>query len=143
MIRGYAQAKKTYKALELFQELQREGLCATSATGGTFNSILDVIVRELADPAALREITDDMHNGSVAPDVATYSILIKANCNAGQLESAVARFRQLRSRGLAFDEVAFNTLLLACTKAEKVAAAEEILGEMRSIGMAPTHVTIS
>merc|ERR1719401_3408196 len=84
-----------------------------------------------------------MQSASVAPDVATYSILLKASCNAGQLDSACALFRQCRGQGLAFDEVAFNTLLLACSKAEQVSMADEILAEMQSIGMAPTQVTIS
>merc|ERR1740121_96450 len=102
-----------------------------------------MMVRQLADPKRLEEIVEDMRAASVAPDVATYSILIKASYNAGHVDSAVKLFRQLRSHGLAFDEVAFNTLLLACSKAEQLEEAEEILGEMRVIGMAPTHVTVS
>merc|ERR1719221_962584 len=84
-----------------------------------------------------------MRAASVSPDVATYSILMKASCNAGQLDSAISLFRQCRSHGLAFDEVAFNTLLLACSKAEQVSMADEILAEIRSVGVAPTQVTIS
>jgi len=140
MIRGYAHARKPHKALQLYKEMQRDGIEATTFT---FNSILDIMVRQLADPVHLQEVVDDMHKADVPPDVVTYSILIKASCNAGQLQSAISLFRQLRSHGLAFDEVAFNTLLLACSKAEQLAEAEEILGEMRAIGMAPTHVTIS
>jgi len=140
MIRGYAQAKKPHKALEMYQRMRTEGIEATAVT---FNSVLDILVRQLADPAQLQEIVDDMHRSSVKPDVVTYSILIKASCNAGQVDNALALFRRLRGEGLAFDEVAFNTLLLACSKAEQLVEAEEILGEMRAIGMAPTHVTIS
>lgn len=140
MIRGHAQAKKPHKALEMYQRMRTEGIEATAVT---FNSVLDILVRQLADPAQLQEIVDDMHRSSVKPDVVTYSILIKASCNAGQVENALALFRRLRGQGLAFDEVAFNTLLLACSKAEQLVEAEEILGEMRAIGMAPTHVTIS
>jgi len=140
MIRGFAHAKKPHKALEMYQHMRTEGIEATAVT---FNSVLDILVRQLADPSQLQEIVDDMHRSSIKPDVVTYSILIKASCNAGQVESALALFRQLRGQGLAFDEVAFNTLLLACSKAEQLVEAEEILGEMRAIGMAPTHVTIS
>lgn len=140
MIRGYAQAKKPHKALQLYKQMRQQG---TEATAATFNSVLDIMVRQLADPAHLQEVVQDMHEAKVPPDVVTYSILIKASCNAGQVESAVKLFRQLRSHGLAFDEVAFNTLLLACSKAEQLEEAEEILGEMRAIGMAPTHVTVS
>lgn len=140
MIRGCAHSKQPVKALEFYRCMQAEGVQATAVT---FNSVLDMMVRQLADPARLEEVVEDMRKASVSPDVATYSILIKASCNAGQVDSAVSLFRQLRSRGLAFDEVAFNTLLLACSKAEQVEMADEILGEMRSIGLAPTQVTIS
>merc|ERR1719384_2856808 len=140
MIRGYAQSKHPARALELYRRMQAEDVQATAVT---FNSVLDIMVRQLADPARLEEIVEDMRAASVAPDVATYSILIKASCNAGQLSSAISLFRQLRSHGLAFDEVAFNTLLLACSKAGEVEQAEEILGEMRTVGMTPTHVTTS
>merc|ERR1719343_649682 len=140
LIRGFANAKKPHKALQLYQQMRREG---TEATAVTFNSILDVIARQVSNPAQLQEIVDDMHRASVQPDVATYSILIKASCNAGQVVGALSLFRQLRGRGLAFDEVAFNTLLLACSKAEMLTDAEEILAEMRAVGVAPTNVTVS
>lgn len=140
MIRGYAHVKKPVKALALYKRMQADGIQATAVT---FNSVLDIMVRQLADPARLQEVVEDMRAASVSPDVATYSILIKASCNAGQIESAISLFRQLRSHGLAFDEVAFNTLLLACSKADQVDMADEILGEMRSIGLSPTQVTIS
>merc|ERR1719277_1162266 len=140
MIRGYAYSKQPVQALAFYRRMQAEGIQATAIT---FNSVLDMMVRQFSDPARLQEVMDDMQSASVSPDVATYSILIKASCNAGQLDSALSLFRQCRSHGLAFDEVAFNTLLLACSKAEKVSMADEILAEMRSIGMAPTQVTIS
>merc|ERR1719277_1005811 len=140
MIRGYAYSKQPVQALAFYRRMQAEGIQATAIT---FNSVLDMMVRQLADPARLQEVIDDMQSASVSPDVATYSILIKASCNAGQLDGAFALFRQCRSHGLAFDEVAFNTLLLACSKAEQVSMADEILAEMRSLGMAPTQVTIS
>merc|ERR1719384_1518450 len=140
MIRGYAQSKHPARALELYRRMQAEDVQATAVT---FNSVLDIMVRQLADPARLEEIVEDMRAASVAPDVATYSILIKANCNAGRVESAIALFRQLRSHGMAFDEVAFNTLLLACSKADRLSDAEELLAEMRAMGLAPTQVTVS
>lgn len=137
MIRGFAHAKWPLKALEIYKEMRREGV---EASAGTFNSVLDLLVRQLVEPAHLQEVMDDM---SAAPDAMTYSILTKACCNIGQLDMALSLFRQLRARGLVFDEVGFNTLLLACSKVVRVAEAEEILAEMRSMGVAPTHVTTS
>jgi len=140
MIRGYASAKMSWKALALYKAMSEDGVQTNTQT---FNSILDILGRQLSDPSQLRQVIDEMRAASFTPDVVSYSILIKASCNAGQLKEAIALFRQLRAHGLAFDEVAFNTLLLACSKAGKVAEAEEILEEMRAIGMAPTQVTVS
>merc|ERR1719330_241888 len=106
----------------------------------TFNSVLDMVARQLDDPAHLMQ---DMRAASMPPDSATYSILMKASCNAGRIDNAIALFRQLRHQGLAFDEVAFNTLLFACSKADEVDMADEVLGEMRLSGVAPTQVTVS
>ena len=52
-----------------------------------------------------------MQVASVPAAAVTYSILIKASCNAKKVDIALSLFRQLRRFGLAFDEVAFNTLL--------------------------------
>jgi len=84
-----------------------------------------------------------MRQANVAPDAVTYSILTKASCNAGNVQNALAVFRQMHSNGLIFDHVACNTLLLACSKAEHVKDAEDIFAEMRRVGMTPTHVTTS
>jgi len=140
MVRGYTNAGQPFKALELYRRLREEG---ADANASTYNSVLDALVRQLADGNKLQEVLDDMRAAAVTPDVVTYSILIKACCNSGQLQKAIALFRQLRAHGLAFDEVAFNTLLLACSKADSLDDAEEILAEMRAIGMAPTAVTVS
>lgn len=140
LIRGYAHAKLPMKALAFYKEMHEKGVAATTVT---FNSVLDLLARHIADPMKLEEVMADMRAANVAPDVVSYSILIKASCSAGQLTSAVTLFRKLREQGLAFDEVAFNTLLLACSKAEQVSDAEEIFDQMVAQGMRPTHVTVS
>jgi pentatricopeptide repeat protein len=42
-----------------------------------------------------------------------------------------------------FDQVAFNTLLQACSKADHVSEAEEVFEEMCRVGILPSHVTTS
>jgi len=140
LIRGFASAKQPGKAFEIYRQMRTEGIEATSVT---FNSVLDVVARQLAEPDTLQEVLDDMRKANISPDVVTYSILIKASCNAGNVQNALSLFKQIRSHGPIFDQVAFNTLLLACSKAEQISDAEEIFGEMRRLGMVPTHVTTS
>lgn len=140
LIRGFAHAKQPHKALEIYRRMQREGVEANSVT---FNSILDIVGRQLADISVLHEVMNDMCKAGVVPDAVTYSILIKASCSGGNIQNALSLFRQFQSNGLVFDQVAFNTLLLSCSKAEQVADAEDIFNEMRRLGMTPTHVTCS
>merc|ERR1719313_3214554 len=140
LIRGFAHSKQPRKALEFYRRMQQEGIEATSVT---FNSVLDVVARQLSEPTVLQEVIDDMCKASIVPDVVTYSILMKASCSSGNVQNALSLFRQIQSRGLVFDQVAFNTLLLACSKAEQIADAEDIFEEMRRVGVAPTPVTSS
>jgi pentatricopeptide repeat protein len=140
LIRGYAQSKQPGKALELYRRMRHEGIMATCVT---FNSILDVVARQLSEPAALQEVMDDMRSASIEPDIMTYSILLKANCSTGNIGGALTLFRQLRSHGLVFDQVAFNTLLQACSKADQIAEAEEVFDEMCRLDITPSNVTTS
>jgi len=140
LIRTCAHARMPLKALELYGEMRDLGIKATAVT---FNSVLDIVVRQLSDPEKLQEIMADMKRSSVKPDAVTYAILVKENCNAGNVVAAIALFRQLRDHSLVFDEIAFNTLLLACSNAGRVLEAEEIFGDMINIGVSPTNVTTS
>jgi pentatricopeptide repeat protein len=112
-------------------------------TSVTFNSVLDMVARQLSDPDHLQEVIDDMNATSRFPDVTSYSILIKASCNSGNLDNAITLYKQIRGQGIAFDQVAFNMLLLACSRADRVSEAEEIFDDMHKLGMTPTSVTTS
>lgn len=140
LIRGYARAGQPVQALTLYQAMRRRGVDATAVT---FNSVLDIVARQLSDPGRLAEVIRDMRAADVAPDVITYSILIKASCSVGNIDNALGLFEQLRQEGLVFDQVAFNTLLLACSKAGRIAEAEKMFDQMCQLGMRPTNVTIS
>jgi pentatricopeptide repeat protein len=140
LIRGCAHAKQPRRALELYRRMQQDGIEATSVT---FNSVLDIVARQIAEPSVLQEIIDDMCKTSIVPDVVTYSILMKASCSCGNVQTALSLFRQIQDRGIEFDQAAFNTLLLACSKADQVADAEDIFEQMHRSGLAPTHVTTS
>merc|ERR1719326_1061684 len=126
--------------MELYGRMRREGVEATAVT---FNSVLDIIVRQLPDSGWLQQVMADMESSKIEPDVVTYSILIKAACLTGQVRSGIDFYRSLRSRGLPFDEVSFNTLLLACSRAGMIPEAEEIVAEMDALGVERTDVTTS
>ena len=100
------------------------------------------MVWQLADPALLQDIMVSMQ---VAPEPAgavTYSIRVKASCSAKKVDGAPSLFQQLRRFGLAFDEVAFNTLLPLARRPSRWLRLRIFCKEMRAFGIAPTHVTI-
>mmetsp|Transcript_72809 Transcript_72809/g.129273 ORF Transcript_72809/g.129273 Transcript_72809/m.129273 type:complete len:676 (+) Transcript_72809:2-2029(+) len=140
LIRGLAAAAQPAKAFAMYRRMREAGVEPTSVT---FNSVLDMVARQLSDPGALQEVLDDMTAMNATPDAITYSILIKAMCNTGNLSSAVALFKRCCDAGMAFDQAAFNMLLFACSKADRLSAAEEIFEDMCKTGMAPSSVTTS
>jgi len=140
LIRGFSQANQPSRALELYRTMQQDKV---EATAMTFNTVLNVLAAQVSDPELLSDVVDTMRKAGIMPDAVTYSILIKAGCNAGRLDGALASLRELRGSSLTADGVAFNTLLLACSRAERISDAEEVFAEMRSSGVVPTHVTTS
>jgi pentatricopeptide repeat protein len=143
LIRGFAQAKQPLMALRFYTSMRQKGIEITAAS---FHSVLDLIGRQLPDTAQLQEVIEEMRAASTTPDDVVYSALIKATCSAGHLESALFLVRHSRNQGHRIDEVAFNTVLLACSKEKKmpIAIVEEIFKEMcDAAAVAPSNVTSS
>jgi pentatricopeptide repeat protein len=140
LIRGLAANGEPVQAFALYREMRKVGVEPTSVT---FNSLLDMVARQLTDPAHLKEVIDDMNASSQGPDVTSYSILIKSSCNSGNLDNAIALYRQIRAQGVACDSAAFNMLLLVCSRSDRVADAEEIFSDMYELQMPVTNVTLS
>lgn len=140
LIRGCAQRRQAGKALAYYRQMRDRGVEGSSAT---FNAVLDVLAKQVTDPQQLHEVIDDMRQANLVPDAVTYSILLKATCTTGPVSRALELFRRLRSEGVQLDEVAFNTVLVACSKAELIAEAEAIFEEMCQSGMKPSNVTSS
>mmetsp|Transcript_44383 Transcript_44383/g.78004 ORF Transcript_44383/g.78004 Transcript_44383/m.78004 type:complete len:691 (+) Transcript_44383:113-2185(+) len=105
MIRGFAHSKQPGKALELYRRMQDAGIKASTVT---FNSVLDAVARQFTEPHVLKEVLDDMYKAKILPTTVTPSVL----------QNALSVFKQLRSHNHVFDQVAFDTLLQACSKTE-------------------------
>jgi len=77
------------------------------------------------------------------PDVITFSILIKANCDAGRLAEALKLLMSMTEIGLKPDEVVFNNLLSGCIQDCNVELANELYAEMHKTKVKPTVATFS
>eukprot|EP00929_Paragymnodinium_shiwhaense_P106690 TRINITY_DN7229_c0_g2_i1.p1 TRINITY_DN7229_c0_g2~~TRINITY_DN7229_c0_g2_i1.p1 ORF type:complete len:661 (-),score=209.73 TRINITY_DN7229_c0_g2_i1:62-2044(-) len=79
----------------------------------------------------------------VAADLITYSILLKANCDADRLEAALQLLEEMLKTGVRPDEVIFNNLLSGCAKMENAELAKKLYKEMVNLGIKPSTATFS
>lgn len=77
------------------------------------------------------------------PDLITFSILIKANCDAGHLDVALDLFKAMKARNLTADEVVFNNLLGGCVRQGNADFAAQLYEEMVKSGLRPSNATFS
>merc|ERR1719359_1553682 len=85
----------------------------------------------------------DMCAQGLAPDLVTYSTVIKGYCVQGDLEQAVQLFTLMRKRGVSPDAVLFNAILDGCARKQLVALAGHILTDMETSGVAPSNHTLA
>lgn len=82
-------------------------------------------------------------DSNVSPDLITYSILIKANCDASRLAEALQLLDAMLKSGLQPDEVVFNNLLAGCAKQANAELALRLYKDMVASKVAPSNATFS
>lgn len=82
-----------------------------------------------------------MHNA--APDLATYSTILKGHCQAGDMDLAIGVLDQTRLAKLKPDEIMYNTLLHGCCQHELFEQGMELLQDMQRHGVVPSNWTLS
>merc|ERR1719487_506469 len=80
---------------------------------------------------------------SISPDLITFSILIKANCDNDQLEEALKLLEGMFSLGLSPDEVVFNNLIAGCARHGNVRLGKQLYDDMVKSGVRPSNATFS
>lgn len=79
----------------------------------------------------------------MSPDLITFSILIKANCDSGGLEDALKLLEDMLSLGLKPDEVVFNNLIAGCGRSGSAALGKQLYADMVKSGVRPSNATFS
>merc|ERR1719443_2269267 len=87
----------------------------------------------------------DMRERKIAPNVITFSTMIRGFCRKGDVPAALTCLDELyRERPrLKPDEIVYNTLLEGCAKANLVTEAERIFSEMQREGLRPSSYTLT
>ncbi|KAJ0909577.1 putative tetratricopeptide-like helical domain superfamily [Helianthus annuus] len=89
------------------------------------------------NPAAARELFNEMQAKGLAPNICTYRILLHGMCKNSQSPDALALFRSLESKELMEDVGLYNILIDGCSKCGKPNEAMDLFDELCLKGLKP------
>merc|ERR1719453_667514 len=90
------------------------------------------------------KVYEQMRNGrSAHPDLITFSILIKANCDVDRLGEALKLLEAMLDLNLRPDEVVFNNLLSGCARQANLELGKRLYADMIASGIRPSNATFS
>eukprot|EP00930_Biecheleria_cincta_P008530 TRINITY_DN1099_c0_g3_i1.p1 TRINITY_DN1099_c0_g3~~TRINITY_DN1099_c0_g3_i1.p1 ORF type:complete len:611 (+),score=125.58 TRINITY_DN1099_c0_g3_i1:124-1956(+) len=140
LLDGFINCNEFGKAIEIYNIMKEEG-CQMNTV--LYTTLIKGFARAGQVDMA-HEIYDQMRREkSMQPDVITFSILIKANCDAGRLQVALKLLAIMKESGLQPDEVVFNNLLSGCIIANDMDLAKHLYKNMLASHVKPTTATFS
>jgi pentatricopeptide repeat protein len=93
---------------------------------------------------AVEGLLKDMKARGLAPNLITYSTVIKGVCQKGDMDAAFSVFKDLKkASAVKPDEIVYNTMLDGCATAGLVSEGEQLLEGMLKDGLAPTNYTLT
>jgi len=111
------------------------------------NIVYTSMIKGLAAAGQVKEAMEVFEelqrDASVKPDVICFSVLIKGQCDQGDLDAALKLLEALLEAGHTPDEILFNNLLSGCAQKPHVQLGEKILADMVHHGIKPTMATFS
>jgi pentatricopeptide repeat protein len=140
LLDGYINENQLDKAAEIFNRMIEEG--------GTMNTVLfTTLIKGFARAGevdqAMKVYEQMRTERNVTPDLITFSILIKANCDADRLEEALKLMEVMANLNLRPDEVVFNNLLSGCARQGNSQLGKRLYSDMVDSGIRPSNATFS
>jgi len=91
------------------------------------------------------QLFDNMRGESsqVKPDMITYSMLIKAQCDAGDMGKALQILEDMLQCKCDIDDVVFTHLIEGCCNVSNVALAEKLFKDMQAANIRPSVYTLT
>ncbi|KAH8958034.1 hypothetical protein BDL97_07G123400 [Sphagnum fallax] len=133
MILGYVQCRQGQKALELFQQMQQEGVRPDSVT---FVAVLNACASVIALEEGRSVHVQIIQNG-LDSEVFVGSSLVDMYAKCGSIEEACRVFSKMPSR----DVVTWNAMLLGHVKCGQGQKALELFRQMQQEGVQPDSAT--
>jgi len=140
LLDGFINDNEVEKAVEIFNTMRAEG-CQMNTV--LYTTLIKGFARAGQVDQAVQIYEEMRKERSMQPDVITFSILIKANCDVGRLEEALKMLLAMKEAGLKPDEVVFNNLLGGCINDCKLELAKDLYKEMIASNVKPSVATFS
>mmetsp|Transcript_6571 Transcript_6571/g.15472 ORF Transcript_6571/g.15472 Transcript_6571/m.15472 type:complete len:625 (-) Transcript_6571:25-1899(-) len=140
LLDGFINDNEVEKAVDIFNTMRAEG-CQMNTV--LYTTLIKGFARAGQVDQAVQIYEEMRKERSMQPDVITFSILIKANCDVGRLEDALKMLLAMKEAGLKPDEVVFNNLLGGCINDCKMELAKDLYKEMISSNVKPSVATFS
>jgi len=140
LLDGFINDNEVEKAVEIFNTMRAEG-CQMNTV--LYTTLIKGFARAGQVDQAVQVYEEMRKERSMQPDVITFSILIKANCDVGRLEEALKMLLAMKDAGLKPDEVVFNNLLGGCINDCKLELAKDLYKEMIASHVKPSVATFS
>jgi len=131
---------KAERAAEVYAQMREEG-CPMNTV--LYTTLIKGFARMGQVDQAMKTYEQMREDSQVAPDVVTFSTLIRANCDARRLEAALGLLEQMRAQGLKPDLVVFNNLLMGCLQGQDPELARRLYADMSEAGIHPSSATFS
>jgi len=141
LLRGLSKGKKHEQVCTLYLEMQERMVPMNTITYNVvLNSLLHVGKMDHV-PALLDAMRAE--GKRVAPDVVTFSTIIKGYCNIGDVDSALEVLDLMIDQNIKPDLYTFNGLLDGCAKSRRLKDALRLLELMKDQGVPPSNSTLS
>ncbi|CAK9054313.1 Pentatricopeptide repeat-containing protein At2g31400 [Durusdinium trenchii] len=140
LLDGFINDNEVDKAVDIFNTMRTEG-CQMNTV--LYTTLIKGFARAGQVDQAVQIYEEMRKERSMQPDVITFSILIKANCDVGRLEEALKMLLAMKEAGLKPDEVVFNNLLGGCINDCKLELAKDLYKEMIASNVKPSVATFS
>jgi len=142
IVKGFAMARQPNKVSAIYKEMKERHICCNAIT---FNTMLNAMAR-CNKMHEVPQLLQDMQENSppIAPDIVTYSTIIKGYCQSGDLDKGLELLNHMKIIGeVQPDEVLYNSLLDGCAKQQRLDQALKLLEEMKETKVSPSNYTLS
>jgi len=128
------------RAMKVFEQMTTGG-CALNTV--LYTMLIKGFTRAGDCDQAMSVYKHMQQERDILPDLITFSILIKANCDSDRPKEALQLLDDMLALGLKPDEVVFNNLLAGCARQSNAKLGKQLYEDMIASGVRPSNATFS